>query len=146
MSQSQAKTQIHIHAKDINSLSGQTLVVFAKSNTDKSKSTKITHSETAQALKEALDEKTITGASGEILSFREARFLGFRNVICVGLGSDKMLSSEGVRQTAASLFKEIKNIKSNEVFVNFDGVSQSKKNMTEYVCLCRRSYTRILFF
>lgn len=126
-----SNTQIHLHSKDINSLSGQTLVVFAKANADKTKPAKITHDDTAKALKVSLDEKLITGACGEAISFREARFLGFRNVISLGLGVDSKITSELVRQAGASLFKEAKALKTNEIFVHFDGISINKKNQSE---------------
>ena len=76
-----SQTQVHLHNKEINSLSGQTLVVFAKASPDKAKAAKITHVDTAKALQVSLDEKLITGAANEVISFREARFLGYRNVV-----------------------------------------------------------------
>lgn len=132
MSQVESSAQINIHAKDINSLSGQTLVVFSKASSDKSRPCKITHVETAKALKDAIDDKTISGAAGEILAFREARFLGFRNVICVGLGVENKITHESIRQAAASLYKEAKNMKTKEIFVHFDGITPNKKDLIEY--------------
>lgn len=132
MATSVKNLQVHLHSKDINSLSGQTLVVFAKANADKTKAAKITHADTAKALQTSLDEKLITGGSGEVISFREARFLGFRNVVSLGLGPDSKLTSELVRQAGAALYKEIKILKTNEVFVNFDGASANKKSLVEY--------------
>ncbi len=131
MLQGKNSIQIHLHAKDINSLSGQTLVVFAKANADKTKLAKITHADTAKALQTSLDEKLIGGAASEIISFREARFLGFRNVICVGLGAE--LTQEVLRQAGAALCKEIKTIKTTEIFVNFDGVFANKKDLPAYL-------------
>ena len=132
MATSVKNLQVHLHSKDINSLSGQTLVVFAKANTDKTKAAKITHADTEKALQTSLDEKLITGASGEVISFREARFLGFRNVVSLGLGPDSKLTSELVRQAGAALYKEIKVLKTNEIFVNFDGASANKKSLVEF--------------
>ena len=132
MATSVKNLQVHLHSKDINSLSGQTLVVFAKANADKTKAAKITHADTAKALQTSLDEKLITGASGEVISFREARFLGFRNVVSLGLGPDSKLTSELVRQAGAALYKEIKVLKTNEIFVNFDGASANKKSLVEF--------------
>lgn len=126
------KFQVHLHAKDINSLSGQTLVVFAKANADKTKAAKITHVDTAKALQTSVDEKLITGASGEVISFREARFLGFRNVICLGLGTDAKLTAELIRQAGGALFKEVKTLKTSEIFVNFDGASSNKKDLAAF--------------
>ena len=127
-----SQIQIHLHNKEINSLNGQTLVVFAKANADKTKAAKISHVETAKALENALADKIITGSASEVISFREARFLGFRNVITLGLGTDAKLSAEVVRQAAGALCKEIGALKTNEVFIQLDGITGSKKNLAEY--------------
>ncbi|MBY0554300.1 leucyl aminopeptidase [bacterium] len=132
MSQSPSNVQIHLHSKDINSLSGQSLVVFAKASADKTKAAKITHADTAKALQTSLDEKLISGAASEVISFREARFLGYRNVISLGVGSDSKLTHEVVRQAGAALCKEVKALKTTEVFVNFDGLTGGKKDLAEY--------------
>jgi leucyl aminopeptidase len=127
-----ANIQIHLHDKEINSLSGQTLVVFSKANNDKNKSAKITHAETAKALENALNDKVVNGTAGEVISFREARFLGFRNVITVGLGSDSKLDAEIVRQAAGALCKEVGAIKSTEAFVHLDGLASAKADLAAY--------------
>jgi leucyl aminopeptidase len=127
-----SQTQVHLHNKEINSISGQTLVVFAKANADKTKAAKISHADTAKALQVSLDEKLITGAANEVISFREARFLGYRNVVTLGLGADSKLTAEIVRQAAASLCKELKSLKTAEAFVQLDGVSANKKDLIEY--------------
>ena len=127
-----SQTQVHLHNKDINSISGQTLVVFSKASADKTKAAKITHVETAKALQVSLDEKLITGAASEVISFREARFLGYRNVVSLGLGADSKLDGEIVRQAAAALCKELKALKTTEAFVQLDGVSTNKKDLVEY--------------
>lgn len=125
--------QVHLHAKDISAVKGQTLVVFSKASAQADKLAKITHAETSKALAETISDKVITGAASEVISFREARFLGFRNVICVGLGLDSKLDGEVVRQAGAALCKEIKNVKSTEVFVHFDGVATAKGVAAEYL-------------
>ena len=127
-----SQIQVHLHNKEINSLSGQTLVVFAKANADKTKPAKITHAETSKALDAALEDKVVTGAASEIVTFREARFLGFRNVISVGLGADAKLNAEVVRQAAGALGKEIKSLKTTEVFVHLDGVANGKADLADY--------------
>ncbi|MEK7801332.1 MAG: leucyl aminopeptidase family protein, partial [Pseudomonadota bacterium] len=54
------------------------------------------------------------------------------NVISLGLGVDAKLTAEVVRQAGAALCKEIKNLKTNEVFVNFDGASANKKDLVDF--------------
>ncbi|MFZ3229852.1 MAG: leucyl aminopeptidase [Pseudobdellovibrio sp.] len=125
--------QIHLHAKDISTVTGQTLVVFSKASADKDKMAKITHAETAKALSETINDKIITGSALEAVSFREARFLGFRNVICIGLGQDSKLTTEVIRQAAAALCKEISAVKSTEVYVNFDGITTAKGDTANYL-------------
>lgn len=132
MSSQMSTIQVHLHAKEISSLSGQTLVIFSKQTDSKEKKARLSHAETAEALQTTLEENIITGAASEILSFREARFLGFRNVICVGLGLETKISNEVVRQAAAALMKEVKAIKSNEVFVQFDGLSSSQSTLAGF--------------
>lgn len=127
-----AQIQIHLHNKEINSLSGQTLVVFSKANADKEKAAKITHVDTAKALASALEDKLIMGTACEVISFREARFLGFRNVISLGLGTDAKLDAEIVRQAAGALCKELGALKTTEVFVHLDGVTGNKKDLVSY--------------
>lgn len=124
---------VHLHAKDISTLKGQTLVVFSKSTMPADKPAKITHAETNKALTETLADKIISGAACEAVSFREARFLGFRHVISIGLGADNKLTAEGVRQSGAALLKEIKSLKTTEVFIHFDGITNSKKDAAEYM-------------
>lgn len=124
---------IHLHAKELNSLTGQTLAVFAKAGSNKDKQPSIEHKEVARELQSVIEDEIITGAANETVSFREARFLGFRNVITVGLGAGEKLNHEVVRQAGAALYKEAKAIKSNEVFVDFDGLVSSKKNLATYM-------------
>lgn len=124
---------IHLHAKELNSLTGQTLAVFAKAGSNKDKQPSIEHKEVARELQSVIEDEIITGDANETVSFREARFLGFRNVITVGLGAGEKLNHEVVRQAGAALYKEAKAIKSNEVFVDFDGLVSSKKNLATYM-------------
>ncbi len=125
--------EINLHAKEINSLSGQTLAVFSKAGVKKDSVAQLSHADTAKALATTLEDRIISGSANEILSFREARFLGFRNVITVGLGSTDKLNHEVIRQAAAALYKEAKAIKSTEVFVDFDGITSGKKNLAEFM-------------
>ena len=126
-------TQVHLHAKDIAEVTGQTLVVFSKASAQKDKAAKITHAETAKALAETIEDKIVTGTASEAISFREARFLGFRHVICIGLGAENKMTAETVRQAGAALAKEIKNLKTSEAFVHFDGLTASKKEATDFM-------------
>ena len=100
--------QVHLHAKDISTLTGQTVVFFAKTNVQKDKPAQITDKDVNEIFEASLDDKLITGAANETVSFREANLNNFRHVIVVGLGADSKMNHETVRQAAAALYKEIK--------------------------------------
>lgn len=118
--------------KDVNSLSGQALVVFAKAPSQKDGHAKLTHPELAKKLSESLQESAITGKHLEVVTFREMNFESFRHVIVVGLGKDSALDHEGVRQAAAAGFEAAKALKSKETVLHFDGITSSKKDAVDY--------------
>lgn len=124
--------QVHLHAKDISTLQGQTVVFFAKTNAQKDKPAQITEKDVNSIFEASLDDKLITGTANETVSFREANLNNFRHVIVVGLGADSKMTHETVRQAAAALYKEIKALKANEAFVQLDGLASSKKDLAEY--------------
>lgn len=124
--------QVHLHAKDISTLTGQTVVFFAKTNAQKDKPAQITDKDVNEIFEASLDDKLITGAANETVSFREANLNNFRHVIVVGLGADSKMTHETVRQAAAALYKEIKALKTNEAFVQLDGLASGKKDLAEY--------------
>ncbi|AZZ38246.1 leucyl aminopeptidase [Bdellovibrio sp. qaytius] len=124
--------QVHLHAKDISTLQGQTVVFFAKTNAQKDKPAQITEKDVNEIFEASLDDKLITGTANEAVSFREANLNNFRHVIVVGLGADAKMTHETVRQAAAALYKEIKSLKATEAFVQIDGLASSKKDLAEY--------------
>lgn len=124
--------QVHLHAKDISTLKGQTVVFFAKTNAQKDKPAQITEKDVNSIFEASLDDKLITGAANEAISFREANLNNFRHVIVVGLGADSKMTHETVRQAAAALYKEVKTLKVSEAFVQLDGLASSKKDLAEY--------------
>lgn len=125
--------QVHLHAKDISTLKGQTVVFFAKPNAKKDAPATITEKDVNQIFEESLLDKLITGVANETVTFREANLNNFRHVIIVGLGADAKMSAETVRQSAAALYKEIKACKVTEAFVQLDGLTSSKKDFADYV-------------
>lgn len=124
--------QVHLHAKDISLLKGQTVVFFAKPNAQKDKPAIITEKDVNKIFEETLADKLITGAANETVSFREANLNNFRHVIIVGLGAENKLTHENIRQAAAALYKEIKALKVQEAFVQLDGLATNKKNLAQY--------------
>ncbi len=124
--------QVHLHAKDISTLKGQTVVFFAKTNALKDKPAQITEKDVNSIFETSLDDKLITGVANEAISFREANLNNFRHVIVVGLGADSKMTGETIRQAAAALYKEVKTLKVSEAFVQLDGLASSKKDLAEY--------------
>ena len=127
-----AGLQIHLHAKDLSTLQGQSIVFFAKPNASKDKPAVITETELNEIFEESLEDKIITGAANEVVLFREANLNNFRHVLVVGLGVDAKVNHESIRQSAAALYKELKAAKLQEAFVNLDGLTNSKKDLAEY--------------
>lgn len=125
--------QVHLHAKDISTLKGQTVVFFAKPSAKKDAAATITEKDVNEIFEESLSDKIITGSANETVTFREANLNNFRHVIIVGLGVDTKMSAETVRQAAAALYKEIKACKITEAFVQLDGLTSSKKDFASYV-------------
>lgn len=124
---------VHLHAKDISVLKGQTVVFFSRPNAQKDKPAVITEKDVNSIFKDSLEDKLITGTANETISFREANLNDYRHVIIVGLGSETKMTHENVRQAAAALYKEVKNLKVTEAFVQIDGLTSNKKNLAHFV-------------
>ena len=127
------EVQVHLHAKDLSVLQGQGVVFFSKPNSVKEKPAKITEKEIQEIFESSTEDKLITGALQEVITFREANLNNFRHVLVVGLGAETKINHEVVRQAAAALLKEMKTVKLTEVCVSLDGLTSSKKDRAEYV-------------
>lgn len=125
--------QVNLHAKDISTLQGQSIAFFSTTATQKDKPAQILEKEINKIFENSITEKMITGATNEVVLFREANLNEFRNVFVVGLGEKSKMTNETVRQAGAALIKEAKSSKMNEVFVGIDSLTASKKDLVEYV-------------
>ncbi len=136
MSNPQSSIQVHLHAKDLSILEGQTVVFFSKiltqKTTQKDAPAVITEKDVTKVFEGSLADKLITGAASEAVTFREANLNEFRHVIVIGLGSDANCDHEVIRQAGAALIKEIKTAKLEEIFVHLDGLTTSKKDLAKY--------------
>ena len=132
MSNPQSSIQVHLHAKDLSILEGQTVVFFSKIPTKKDAPAVITEKDVTKVFEGSLADKLITGAASEAVTFREANLNEFRHVIVIGLGSDANCDHEVIRQAGAALIKEIKTAKLEEIFVHLDGLTTSKKDLAKY--------------
>lgn len=128
----QPSLQVHLHAKDLSVLEGQTVVFFSKTSAKKDAPAAITEKDVTEVFESSLEDKLITGAACEAITFREANLNEFRHVIVIGLGADSKCDHEVVRQAAAALVKEAKASKFTDVFVHLDGLTGSKKDLPKY--------------
>lgn len=123
---------LNLLKKDLKTLTAPALVVFSKSGSGKDKLASITHKEIAKEFQTAIAEKSITGKALETVLFRDKGYLNFRHVLVVGLGSDKDLNHEGVRQAAAAIFDGLRSAGVKEAAIHFDGLLNGKKQAAEY--------------
>lgn len=119
--------------KELKTLSGQALVVFSKAGAEKDQLAKVTHSELAKVLAEAVSEKTITGKHLETVTYREFNFHNFRHVVVVGLGKEADMTHETVRQSVAAAYDAVSALKVQETCLHFDGLTTAKKLVPEYL-------------
>ncbi len=122
----------HLLNKDIKSLSGSSLVTFAKTASQKEKPPQLTFPGLADGLALAIEEKSLTGKALETSIYRELNANGFRHVVIVGLGSNAELSHEVLRQAFAAAFDATRSLQSKEVFIDFDSVGASKRDLESY--------------
>lgn len=132
MSNSTSTISVHLHAKDLSVLEGQTVVFFSKPSTKKDSPAVITEKDVTKVFESSLADKLITGTASEAITFREANLNEFRHAIIIGLGADSNSDHETIRQAGAALAKEAKSAKLEEIFVHLDGLTNSKKDLAKY--------------
>lgn len=112
----------------ISSKSNTVLVLFSSLSDDKDKKPVLHNKSVAKQLETNLEEKSISGKSGEAVLFREYSRLGCRHLLVVGLGSLKELTHESFRQIAASIHDSVKSLKAEEAFIDFDSLAAKQKS------------------
>jgi leucyl aminopeptidase len=118
---------LNLLKKELKDISCQSLIVFTKSSAGKDRLATIANSDLSKKYASLLEEKTISGKALEAVTIREANFGGFRNLIFIGLGEDKDLDQEGVRQAAAAAYDALKALKVKEAIISFDGVKGNRQ-------------------
>src|SRR4051812_9330239 len=116
---------INLIQKSLKNISGPTLVTF--SHQTKDKKVKLFHPELFKRLEQAVQDKLLSGKTSEIQIYRELEFEGFRHVVVVGLGPDKDVNHEVVRQVAAGLYDAVKALQVTEAVIDFDSIP-SRRN------------------
>ncbi|MFN7262466.1 MAG: leucyl aminopeptidase [Pseudobdellovibrionaceae bacterium] len=108
------------------------LVVFATYvKKDKQETTKVTHAKVHGHLSASLADKSITGKSGEVVSFRDTHFEGHRHLVVIGVGNK--LTHESVRQLAPTILSAVQGLKAKSVAVDFDGLPKGKKDHGSFI-------------
>ncbi|MBK7960735.1 MAG: leucyl aminopeptidase [Bdellovibrionales bacterium] len=124
---------LNLLKKELKDISCQSLIVFTKSSAGKDRLATIANSDLSKKYASLLEEKTISGKALEAVTIREANFGGFRNLIFIGLGEDKDLDQEGLRQAAAAAYDALKALKVKEAIISFDGVKGTTKEAPSFV-------------
>lgn len=97
--------------KNLTQIQDSTLVLFT-SDIGKAKKPHLTlkglPKDFAENMSEALADAPFKGAAGETLFFRQYAFLGFTNLLLVGLGDAKKITHETVRRASSNAFKVLK--------------------------------------
>lgn len=97
--------------KNLTQIQDSTLVLFV-SELGKDKKSNISlkglPKDFSKTLSEALTDAPFKGAAGETLFFRQYAFLGFANLMLVGLGETKKISHEIIRRASSNAFKVLK--------------------------------------
>ena len=124
---------INLIQKSVQNLNGPTLITFSKSSSQKEKPAEILMKELSKVLATSVSDKVITGTTNETVLFRELNFLGYKNVIVVGLGKSSDIDHEKVRQASAAAYEGLKSSKANEAVIHFDGLSSSVTTAALYM-------------
>lgn len=141
----QSSVLVNLLKKDIGDMSCQTLVVFTFATSQKESPVKVTPADLLKKYDSLVKEKSLAGKALETVVVRATDYHGFQNVVFVGLGEEKKLDHEHVRQGAAAAFEAIKALKTKEAAIYFDKVSAARdlaanvKALTEGLLLA--SYT-----
>lgn len=112
------------------------LFVFATSTKNpksKEMGVKITHTQSAKRLQEALDNKELSAGLGEVSVYRDLHFEGHRHLVVVGLGDPTKLDHESLRHASASIHSVAKQLKSEKNAIHFDGIPHGKKDLPAYI-------------
>lgn len=111
---------------------GETAIYFSSTKKKGDQTTvQINSSPIAQRLKEAIENKTVTGKTKEAVLFRETGWEGYRHTLVVGLGEAR--EGEAFRQAAAAAFKALKSVKSEQSVVFIDGAPLGKVGSAEAI-------------
>jgi len=112
----------------ISSKSNTVLVLFSSFTDDKDKTPVLHNKSVAKQLETNLEEKSISGKTGETVLFREFAHASCRHLLVVGLGSLKELTHESFRQVAASIYDSVKQLKADEAFIDLESLAAKQKS------------------
>lgn len=120
--------------KNVSDIQDSTLVLFTNT-VGKDKKVNITLKDLpkdfTQHMAEALDEAPFKGTMGDTLFFRQYGFLGFANLLLVGLGDAKKVDPETIRRSASNAYKNLKANSVKSATVAIETLPLTAKNKTE---------------
>ncbi|RYZ85440.1 MAG: hypothetical protein EOP06_16260, partial [Proteobacteria bacterium] len=71
-------------------------------------------------IQSSIDDGSLTGATNEVVLFRDASISGSRHLLAVGLGDEKAFGHEKLRQAGAAMVTALKSTKTKTVAVALD--------------------------
>lgn len=120
--------------KSITQIQDSTLVLFT---TDLGKTKKLSLNlkglpkDFSENMAEAFTDAPFKGAASETLFFRQYGFLGFTNLLFVGLGDAKKVSHETIRRASSMAFKSLKAHGAKTATIAVDSLPLTAKNKDE---------------
>ena len=92
---------------------------------------KISSASLQKELSDAIDSKSITGKSKEVVLFRKMHFEGHHSILVAGIGEKP--NPENIRQIASAIYGSLKGSNAHEACIRFDGLAPSKKDLGPFV-------------
>jgi leucyl aminopeptidase len=122
--------------KNLNQVEGSTLVVLTGKSGGDSKEKKSSFSlnlknvpkEVVTKLSAAVGNSSYKGQVGDVLFFRDHGFLGFQNLMLVGLGDGKNFGSESLRKSASHAYRSLKAHHVTNASLALDSIPTTAKN------------------
>lgn len=131
--------KVELKKSGLESSGVDTLVIFS-SKTIQEKKKKASEGETTHAhivgvskavhtkVDAAIAQNVITGQASECIFFRECNLSGAKNLLVVGLGLEKSINAEVLRQAAASAVSCLKSHKSKTAAIAFDTLPHTSES------------------
>ncbi|MGE0631391.1 MAG: leucyl aminopeptidase [Pseudobdellovibrionaceae bacterium] len=84
-------------------------------------------------LKNSLADGSISGKSGDVVTYREAKISGARHLVVVGMGDDKKMDHEAVRQSLPGVLGALSALKAKKSTIVLETLAPSKSDLASFV-------------